>query len=162
MRIAIAAQDDQGLDGVAAHHFGRCPYYLFVDVEDDRIENVEVRANPYYERHTPGQVPAFIHQQGADVMVSGGMGRRAIGLFERYGIQTYTGAAGTVRRALEQALGGALEEAAPCREPQCGPEETAKPADHEPHGEVGRMREEVAALREQVDAAAARLDKATS
>ena len=41
---------------------------------------------------------------------------RAFGFFEQYGIQPVTGAAGTVRNALEQFLSGALGGVAPCRE----------------------------------------------
>jgi predicted Fe-Mo cluster-binding NifX family protein len=72
--------------------------------------------NPYYGAHQPGQVPGFIHQQSADVMLSGGMGGRAIQFFQQYGIQAATGATGTVRTALESFLGGELSGAAPCKE----------------------------------------------
>jgi predicted Fe-Mo cluster-binding NifX family protein len=61
-------------------------------------------------------VPSFINDQGAEVMISGGMGRRAIAFFEQYGIQTATGASGTTRMALESYLNGTLSAAAPCRE----------------------------------------------
>ena len=116
MRIAISVDDDRGLDSVVAQHFGRCPYYVFVDIEQDQIQEIEVLANPYFANHSPGQVPAFIHQQGADMMIAGGMGGRAIMLFQQMGIQAYTGAAGTVQQALEQVTGGALQDATPCAE----------------------------------------------
>jgi predicted Fe-Mo cluster-binding NifX family protein len=61
-------------------------------------------------------VPGFIRDQKANVMISGGMGRRAIGFFQEYGIQAATGAAGTVRSVLEAYLCGDLQEAAPCRD----------------------------------------------
>jgi predicted Fe-Mo cluster-binding NifX family protein len=44
------------------------------------------------------------------------MGGRAIQFFQQYGIQTATGANGTVRQALENYLGGKLTDAAPCAE----------------------------------------------
>ncbi len=116
MRISVSAIDDRGLESNIAQHFGRCPYYVFVDITDDQIEAVEVLPNPYYENHTPRAVPAFINEHGADVMIAGGMGRRAIALFEQYQIKSYTGAVGTVRRALEQFHGGALVEAEPCKD----------------------------------------------
>jgi predicted Fe-Mo cluster-binding NifX family protein len=53
-------------------------------------------------------VPEFIQSHGADVMLSGGMGRRAISFFEQYGIQVGTGANGTVRTTLENYFGGQL------------------------------------------------------
>jgi len=115
MRIAISADDGNGLDSVVSPHFGRCPYFVLVDVEEREVKAVQVISNPYYGQHQPGQVPGFIHDQQADVMLTGGMGSRAIAFFQQFGIQAATGAAGTVRHTLEQYLGGGLREAAPCR-----------------------------------------------
>lgn len=116
MRIAISTETNQGLDSIVAHHFGRCPYFALVDVDGLEIQEVQVIANPFYASHQPGQVPAFIHQAQADVMLSGGMGGRAIDFFRQLGVQAATGATGTVRVALERYLGGELREAAPCHE----------------------------------------------
>ena len=97
MRVAVSADDSNGLDSVVSPHFGRCPYYILVDIAGQEVGEVRAKANPYYGQHSPGQVPGFIHQQGVDVMLTGGMGRRAIGFFQQYGIQPVTGASGTVR-----------------------------------------------------------------
>ncbi len=155
MRIAIAADDTRGLEGVAAHHFGRCPYYVFVDVKNNEIQAVEVKPNPTYGNHTPGRVPAFINEQGAQVMISGGMGQRAIALFEQHGIQPYTGAAGTIRYTLEQYFGKHLEDARPCTEHHGDHAETHE--HDEEQGEIKRLREEVAALHHRVVEASQRL-----
>ncbi|MCK5313557.1 MAG: NifB/NifX family molybdenum-iron cluster-binding protein, partial [Anaerolineales bacterium] len=93
MRIAISSEEKNGLDSLVSHHFGRCPCYVLVDVdEDQKIQAVQALDNPFAIQHQPGMVPGFIHDQGADVMISGGMGRRAIGFFQEYGIQVATGA----------------------------------------------------------------------
>lgn len=130
MRIAITSQDDRGLDGAVAQHFGHCPYYTFIDIEGDDIQAVTVIPNPHLTNHQPGEVPAFIKAQGTDVLITGGMGRRAIGFFEQFGIQTFTGAAGTLRTALEQALQGDLPEAVAC----AGHDESHDEHDHHHHG----------------------------
>ena len=114
--IAVAAEDDRGLEGEVGAHFGRCPYFAFVDVDECDVKAVEVVDNPYYTGHQPGQVPGFINQKKANVMLSGGMGGRAIQFFQQYGIAAATGATGTVRTALESYLGGELIDAAPCKE----------------------------------------------
>jgi predicted Fe-Mo cluster-binding NifX family protein len=116
MRIAISAEDDRGLESAISFHFGRCPYFVLVDVEDGAVTEVMAVQNPYYAEHHPGMVPPFIQSHDADVMVSGGMGRRAIELFASYGIQAATGASGTVQTALDAYLGGKLATAAPCRD----------------------------------------------
>ncbi|HEY89520.1 MAG TPA: dinitrogenase iron-molybdenum cofactor biosynthesis protein [Thermoflexia bacterium] len=157
MRIAISADNSAGLESIVAHHFGRCPYYAFVDVEGREVQNVTVLPNPHYEQHRPNVVPPWIEKQGGDVMLAGGMGRRAVALFKQAGIQAHTGAAGTVRRALEQFLGGKLEDARPCEEHQyAGEHEHA--ADESGEGELTRLKEEAAALKAELAEAAQRLD----
>lgn len=116
MRLAISAEDNNGLDSTISHHFGRCPYFLLVDVEGEEIGEVQVIDNPYYAQHQPGMVPEFIHNHNVDVMISGGMGRRAIAFFQEYGIDIATGATGTVKATIDNYLRGNLSTAEPCRE----------------------------------------------
>ena len=116
MRIAISADDKNGLDSPVSAHFGRCLCFNMVDVEGQEVETVTAVDNPYYGNHTPGQVPTFIHSQGANVVLAGGMSRRAVSFFEQYGIQPVTSASGTVRQALEGYLGGELHGVEPCAE----------------------------------------------
>jgi predicted Fe-Mo cluster-binding NifX family protein len=116
MRFAISAEDNNGLDSTISHHFGRCPFFVLVDVEGEEIGEVQVIDNPYFAQHQPGMVPGFIHNQSADVMISGGMGRRAIAFFQEYGIDIATGATGTVKTAIGNYLRGKLSTAEPCRE----------------------------------------------
>ncbi len=114
MRIAVSTETNAGLDAPIAGHFGRCPFFTLVDLEGDHIEAVQVVANPYFLAHEPGQVPQFVHSQNANVMLTGGMGGRAVAFFEQYGIQPVTGAAGTVRQALDRFQRGELDGWAPC------------------------------------------------
>ena len=116
MKIAITAESNNGLESMVAQHFGHAPYFILVDVEDGQVSATQSVANPFVNGHAPGQIPGFIQEQKANVMLSGGMGGRAIQFFEQAGVQTATGASGTVRQALESYLGGALTEAAPCDE----------------------------------------------
>ena len=116
MRIAISADTNDGLDSVVGAHFGRCPYFALVNVENTEVTEVNLVTNPFFANHEPGQVPGFINSQGANVMLAGGMGRRAVMFFEELGIEVVTGAAGTVRQALESYLGGNLSGFKPCAE----------------------------------------------
>jgi len=165
-RIVVSADDPRGLDSVVSPHFGRCPCFVLVDVDGCEVHEVSVVENPYYSSHQPGQVPKFIHEQDANVMLTGGMGRRAIAFFEQFGIEAVTGASGTVRHSLEVYLGGGLEGAKPCRESV----EHAHGEGHEDHAEagsvteegyeedaVGRLREEAEMLKDQLDEVMARL-----
>jgi zinc transporter, ZIP family len=84
------------------------------DLDGEQVQAVKVVANPYFPNHEPGQVPAFVHSQGVDAMLTGGMGGRAAMFFEQYGIRPVTGASGTVRQALESYQRGDLGGWAPC------------------------------------------------
>ena len=159
MRIAISADNRNGLDSVVSPHFGRCPHYILVDVEGHEVKTVNVVDNPYYGQHSPGMVPDFIHSQDVDVMLTGGMGRRAIAFFEQLGVEAVSGASGTVRRALELYLGGQLRGVQPCRESIEHAHEEI-PAEWEvEQDEVGRLREEAEMLQQQLDEVMARLAK---
>ncbi len=164
-RIAVSADDRSGLDSVVSPHFGRCPCFILVDVDGCEVHEVDVVENPYYGRHQPGQVPQFINEYNVDVMLTGGMGRRAIDFFREYGIQPVTGASGSVRHSLERYLGGALEGAEPCRESiqhahgEEDEEEEGVGDKRHPYEEdaAGRLREEAEMLQQQLDEVMARL-----
>jgi predicted Fe-Mo cluster-binding NifX family protein len=114
-KIALACEDNQGLDGQISQHFGRCPYYLLVDVEADEIKKTDIVNNPYYDNHVPGVVPQFISEQGAHVMIAGGMGPRAIDLFSNLGIGVVTGAVGNTGNVLQAYLKGEISGVEPCK-----------------------------------------------
>ncbi|HEC34276.1 MAG TPA: dinitrogenase iron-molybdenum cofactor biosynthesis protein [Chloroflexi bacterium] len=162
MRVAVSADDSNGLDSVVSPHFGRCPYYVLVDLEGREVRQVSTVANPYYDHHQPGKVPAFIHGQGTDVMLTGGMGRRALALFEQYGVEAVTGASGTVRHTLERYLGGELRGAEPCRKSGGHVHEGEPAADGYEQGDVGRLREEAEMLQRQLAEVMERLDGLTA
>ena len=164
MRIAVSADNSNGLDSVVSPHFGRCPHFVLVDLEGHDVSQVRAVDNPYYGNHQPGQVPAFIHSLEANVMLSGGMGGRAIAFFQQFGIEGVTGAYGTVRQSVERYLGGELRGAAPCKESQehghgdiASPEDLAK-SQYE-QDELGRLKEEAEMLRRQLEEVAGRLGR---
>jgi predicted Fe-Mo cluster-binding NifX family protein len=143
MKIALATDDNMGLDAVLSHHFGRCPYYVVVDVDDKEIKGVEAVKNPFYESHgQTGEVPSFIHSLGVDVIISGGMGPKAIGFFQQLGIQAFTGASGIVREVVNSYMSGQIDGAAPCSE-----HSSTKEIDTHEHSTAERLKEEIVALR---------------
>ena len=113
-RIAFSCEDNGGLESQMSMHFGRCPYYVLVDVEGETIKHVETVANPYFNQHTPGVVPRFIHSQNANVMIAGGMGPRAIEIFQSLGIEVATGVGGQVENVLNAYLDGKVQGVVAC------------------------------------------------
>ena len=157
MRIAVSADNKNGLDSVVSPHFGRCPHFILVDLEGQQVQAVQELDNPYYENHQPGQVPALISSLGADVMLTGGMGGRAIQFFQQLGIEGVTGADGTVRQSVEHYLGGQLRGAAPCHDSQDHGHGDLPAAGEYEKDELGRLREEADLIRRQLDEASTRL-----
>jgi predicted Fe-Mo cluster-binding NifX family protein/MinD-like ATPase involved in chromosome partitioning or flagellar assembly len=86
MRIAIPLAE-----GKLATHFGHCETFALVDVEpkSGAIEKTETTQPP---PHAPGVLPKWLADQGAEIVIAGGMGRRAQDLFAEHGIQTVVGA----------------------------------------------------------------------
>ncbi len=147
MKIVVSSDDNKNLDSSVSHHFGRCPYFTVVDIEGDDVISVKSVENPYFNSHSVGQVPSFVKELGADVMLAGGMGRRAISIFSDFGIRCSTGADGTVKRAIDNYMTGFLPGASPCTE---SIEHAHKDFSYE-KGPVDRLREEAAALLEKLD-----------
>jgi predicted Fe-Mo cluster-binding NifX family protein len=159
MRIAVSADNKNGLDSVVSPHFGRCPHFVLVDVEGREIKELREVDNPYFGNHRPGQVPAFVDSLGAEVMLTGGMGGRAIMFFQQFGIEGVTGAYGTVHRSVERYLGGQLQGAAPCKESQQHGHGDSQSGGEYEKDELGRLREEADTLRQQLDEAEATMSR---
>jgi predicted Fe-Mo cluster-binding NifX family protein len=113
MRIAFSTDTDQGMESPISGHFGRCPYYVVLDMDGGQVKEINTVPNPYFREHQPGNIPDFIKQQGVHTIISGGMGRRAYGFFQQHGIQVATGAKGKVAAALQDFLDGSLFDGEP-------------------------------------------------
>jgi len=101
MRIAISTEGD-----FVSAHFGRCPSFTIVNIENDKILKKEVLENP---GHEPGLIPQFLHQKGVECIICGGMGMKAVGFFNEFRIQTIVGVSGRINEVIEKIMKGTLE-----------------------------------------------------
>lgn len=106
-KLAIAVEGIQNEYSVA-EHFGRCGQFYLYELNDKKeVVKNEVFQNPLAGNHGGTcQLPHFVNQIGANVIIAGGMGGKAISLFESYGISIIT-APGL---KLEDALKSFIEE----------------------------------------------------
>jgi len=76
--------------GKIAVHFGHCSHFALFDVDEATmaIMGKEIVPSP---GHEPGLLPAWLADQGVSVVVAGGMGSRAQGLFRENRIQVVVG-----------------------------------------------------------------------
>ena len=70
--------------------------------------------NPHFNAHKPGVLPEFVRDLGANVIIAGGMGPRAIDMFHGYGIDVATGTVGAVAAVVEAYLRGEHRGVVPC------------------------------------------------
>ncbi len=116
MAVLAFASLGTDLESDLSPHFGRCPYYVFVEIVDDKIKDVWMKRSPFYEGHGPGDVPQFIAKLGADVIISGGMGGRAIDWFRQLGVTPLTTQPRRIKDIVDDFISGRLEGAESCKE----------------------------------------------
>ncbi len=101
MKIAISTDDD-----CVSGHFGRCPLFTLVDIENGKVLNQEVLPNP---GHLPGAIPKFLNEKNVECIIAGGMGARAEGFFQEFGIKTMVGVQGKIDDVIMKLQEGKLE-----------------------------------------------------
>lgn len=87
MKIAIPVAD-----GRLSAHFGHCEEFALIDTDNDskKITSMQTLVPP---PHEPGLLPRWLAEEGATMIIAGGMGGRAQGLFEQQNIEVVVGAA---------------------------------------------------------------------
>ena len=108
MKICIPTTGENGLNNLVGEHFGRVPTYTIVDLDTN---DVKVIPNTSHHMGGQGDPPEIMAREGVNVMICQGLGRRAIMMFEEFGIEVYIGATGTVRDAVVAFRQGKLQKA---------------------------------------------------
>jgi len=86
MRIAIPIAE-----GKLCMHFGHCEQFALLDV-DEKSKKITSKKMLVPPPHEPGVLPKWLSEQGANMIIAGGMGSRAQGLFSENGIKVVVGA----------------------------------------------------------------------
>jgi predicted Fe-Mo cluster-binding NifX family protein len=84
--VVIAIPDSEGK---LSAHFGHCQQFVFVETESGRIKRIEKRTPP---PHEPGVLPRWLSEQGATVIIAGGIGAHAQQILKDNGIEVVVGA----------------------------------------------------------------------
>jgi ATP-binding protein involved in chromosome partitioning len=104
MRIAIPVTD-----GKLSAHFGHCEQFAIIDVDSDSrdIKSQELVLPP---AHEPGALPRWLAGLHVELIITGGMGRRALQLFAENNIDVIVGAPDNEPKELiSQYLAGQLQ-----------------------------------------------------
>ncbi len=84
MRVAIPIAN-----GLLCRHFGHADNFGIYDVENGVITKKEFVTPP---PHEPGVIPKWLNSLNVNAIIAGGMGSKAQGFFEEFGIKVYVGA----------------------------------------------------------------------
>jgi predicted Fe-Mo cluster-binding NifX family protein len=100
MRVAISTDGEY-----VSAHFGRCPAFTILDIDEGRVLGKEMIENP---GHQPGFIPRFLHDRGVTCIIAGGMGPRAAEIFSSLGMEAIVGVAGKISDTIAVLLEGRL------------------------------------------------------
>lgn len=102
MKVAISTDS-----GKVSGHFGRCPEFTLAEIEHGEVKNKKEIENP---GHRPGYIPQFLNEREIDLLVTGGIGRKAVSMFDNFGVEVITGLEGkNTEKVIEQITKGEIE-----------------------------------------------------
>ena len=111
MKIAVSATD-KSLDANVDPRFGRCPYFVIVETEGNKIKKHEVVENKSVGamRGAGIQAAQTVANKEAEVVITGNIGPNSFQVLSTTGIKIVTGVSGNVKEAIEKYLKGELKE----------------------------------------------------
>ena len=79
--------------GTVCAHFGHCQEFALLDVDpvSGEVRDEQTLVPP---PHEPGVLPRWIAEQGAEMVLAGGMGQKARVILEKQKVQVMTGTPG--------------------------------------------------------------------
>lgn len=103
MKLCIPTTSDEGLEAPVSGHFGRAPFYTFVDTLSGETEAV---ANPGHDAVHP---PDFVLRHGPEAVAVRGMGRGAYDRLTAGGVRVLRTEEPDVAETLAAAREGRLQ-----------------------------------------------------
>ncbi len=101
MKLAISTEGTS-----VSAHFGRCPAYTIIDIQEGQVVKREQIENP---GHSPGFLPNYLSEMGVTCVIAGGMGSRAQSMFRQKNIEPIIGVQGSIDDVIHKFLNKELE-----------------------------------------------------
>jgi predicted Fe-Mo cluster-binding NifX family protein len=108
MKICVSSTANS-LDAPVDPRFGRCPYFIIMDLDTMQFEAVPNAASGAMGG-AGIQAAQIIASKGAKIVITGNVGPNAFQALSAAGIKIITGAYGTVREVVEKYKRGELKE----------------------------------------------------
>ncbi len=107
--IVAMSSTGTSLESNVDPRFGRCPFFIIYNTEDDSFEHVENQA-----RQAMGgagiQTGQMITNRGVKAVITGNVGPNAFRVLSTAGVKVYSGISGKVSDAIQKLKDGQLQE----------------------------------------------------
>lgn len=110
MKIAISSTGNN-LDSEVDSRFGRCSYFLIVEIEDNKIKDFKAIENTGKDQIGGAGITAgeIVAKQKVDAIITVNLGPRAFSVFEQFKINAYQGE-GKIKDVIQDYLDGKLNQ----------------------------------------------------
>ena len=108
VKIVIPAENETGK--TLSAHFGRAPYFAWYVVEDGQVKESGVAKNVSDHFGGVGAPPEKIKELGGEVVISSGMGMKAIQMFQALGLAVLKGVSMDSLENVDAFIQGGMEE----------------------------------------------------
>jgi len=111
MKIVLSAQGDKGLEEQIDSRFGRCPFFVFIEIDKDKkeiINNKTIKNESAEQFGGAGTTSAqFVVNEGVEAVISSNVGPKAFQVLSQLGIDIYQGQ-GKIEDVIQEFLKGNL------------------------------------------------------
>jgi predicted Fe-Mo cluster-binding NifX family protein len=108
VKLFIPITDESG--ATISAHFGRVPYYAWYVIESGEVKESGVVPNDSDHFGGVGSPPERIRSRGGEVVISAGMGMKAIQMFQEFNIAVLQGISPNSMENVEAFIRGELKE----------------------------------------------------
>ena len=118
MKIAISSTGNN-LESELDARFGRCNYFLIVEIENNKIKDFKAIENTAKDQMGGAGIVAgeIVAKQKVDAIITANLGPRAFSVFEQFKIKIYQGK-GNIRNVIQDFLDKKLKELTNATGPQ--------------------------------------------
>jgi predicted Fe-Mo cluster-binding NifX family protein len=107
MKLGVPSFKPGGLDAMVSAHFGHCEVFTIVELKGKKIAKAWEMENP--SEHNCKLPAQRLGQEGVEIVLIGGIGRRPLIGMQEMGLKVYIGATGNVKDAVSDYLQGFLK-----------------------------------------------------
>jgi len=101
MKVAVSSMG-KTIDDNVSFVFGRCPYFIIVEIEDNKIKTTEAIKNESTAQNSGAGISTaqLMAEKDVNAVITGNVGPRALDVLRQFNIEVYSGE-GIIRNVLQ-------------------------------------------------------------